>query len=211
MPFTKLLDKGQANKFIMKDLEKFTDEELIKLAKENNAHAVEVLLIRYAKITKNIAHTYFLRGGDMDDLYSAGNIATHKAIFTYNGKAKFSTYVYTCVQNAIFSVIRQSKSQKNKPLYDYISISGQDEDSDPDKTGILIDTAFGPEDKMVQKERLKELTVLIKEKLSKYEFNILKLYVNGYSLPEIASKCKKEYKSVENAMHRIRKKIRAII
>ena len=195
----------------MNNIENLTDEELIALAKENNVYAVEVLLLRHARITKNIAHTYFLRGGDMDDLYSAGTIAIHKAIFSYNGKSKFSSYVYTCVQNAIFSVIRQSKSQKNKPLYDYISISGQDEESDPEKMGILIDTAFGPEEKILNRERLKELTVKIKEILSEYEFTILKLYVNGYSLPEISSKCNKEYKSVENAMHRIRRKIRAII
>ena len=47
----------------------------------------------------------------------------------------------------------------------------------------------------------------VKQALSGYEYDILTTYLEGYSYADIAARVKKNVKSVDNAVQRIRKKI----
>lgn len=183
-----------------------TDEELISLIQQNNSNACEELLTRYKQYVVSWVRAYFLTCGDSEDLVQEGMFAVFSAIYSFNGKSKFKSYAKTCVKNRIYSVIRSSKRLKNQPLDNYISLSGW-ADNDSDKTEIIIDTAFGPEEEFIHNETEKELISLIRHSLSDYEYRILFLYLNGYSYMEIEEKLNKNRKSVDNALQRIRKKI----
>ena len=190
--------------------DKLTDEQLVELARANNTSAIDELFNRYKYIVSSIAHSYFLSGGDTEDLLQEGMLASFKAINTFNGKSSFKSYLYLCVKNRILTVIKSSNRFKNQPLNNYISLSGV-VDGDLDKSEIIIDTDFSPEEKYINIESATELVAKIKDALSEYEYDILTLYLKGYSQKEISEKTNKKDKSVDNALQRIKKKILALI
>ena len=198
-----------------KKLQNMSDEQLLELAKNQDVNAIEQLLERYKYVASAVAHSYFLNGGDAEDLLQEGMIAVFNAINTFNGKASFKSYVYTCVKNKIITLIKQSNRYKNQPLKNahvyqplnnYISFSGFLE-GDADKNELLTDFGFGPEEMIINIEAENELKEIILKTLSEYEHDILVYYLKGYSYREISEKFNKKEKSIDNALQRIRKKI----
>ena len=189
-----------------KKLQNMSDEQLLVLAKNQDINAIEQLLERYKYVASAVAHSYFLNGGDAEDLLQEGMIAVFNAINTFNGKASFKSYVYTCVKNKIITLIKQSNRYKNQPLNNYISFSGFLE-GDADKNELLTDFGFGPEEMIINIEAENELKEIILKTLSEYEHDILVYYLKGYSYREISEKFNKKEKSIDNALQRIRKKI----
>ncbi len=190
--------------------ETLTDEKLFELVNKNDFDAIEILLNRYKNIVDTIIRPYYLIGGDVEDLKQEGMIGLFKAIVTYNGSVLFKTYAYKCVKNRIFTLIKQSNLDKNKPLNNYVSLSGY-VDSDLDKSDIVLDDYYDPEAEYINKENEIELRNNIKKTLSEYEHNILNLFLLGYSYEDIGNKLTKNTKSIDNALQRIRKKLATLI
>ena len=190
------------------EVKKLSDEELVCLAQLKDENAIDELFDRYKYIASAVAHSYFLNGGDAEDLLQEGLVAVFKAITSFNGKSSFKTYVYTCVKNRIFNVIKSSNRYKNLPLNNYLSLSGSlDSDSDSDKNEIIVDKHFGPEEVYINAEAENELKSIIGKVLSKFEYQILVYYLKGYSYREISENIGKKEKAIDNAIQRIRKKI----
>lgn len=187
-----------------------SDEELVVKAQQNDATAIEELLKRYKYVVSAVAHSYFLTSGDKEDLLQEGMCAVFKAITTYNGKANLKSYVYTCVKNRIITIIKNSNANKNKPLYNYISLSNSI-DADIDKSGIIVDSGYGPEETYINEEAAYEFSQKIKRALSEYEYSILSCFLKGYSQKDISEKLMKNEKSIDNALQRIKKKILGIV
>ena len=187
-------------------LEKLTDEELVEKAKDGEVGAVNVLATRYKTLVSAVTHSYFLFGCDSEDLLQEGMIAVINAINSYNGEASFKSYATTCVRNRIFSLIKSFNNLKNKPLNNYVSLSGYP-DGDADKTDMIITKAFGPEEIYINREAIEEHKKSIEKTLSKYEYKILQLFLQGYSYEKIAKMINKNEKSIDNALQRIRKKL----
>ncbi len=188
------------------ELKSMTDEQLVLLAQVKDGSAIDELFNRYKYIASAVAHSYFLNGGDSEDLLQEGLLAIFKAITTFNTKYNFKSYVYTCVKNRILTVITSSNRYKNQPLNNYISLSGTFDD-DIEKNEIIIDNEFGPEETYINIESENELKDIINKCLSSYEHKILFYYLKGYSYREISEKLNKKEKSIDNAIQRIRKKI----
>ena len=188
------------------DLKTMSDEQLVLLAQVKDESAIDELFNRYKYIASAVAHSYFLNGGDSEDLLQEGLLAIFKAITTFNTKYNFKNYVYKCVKNRIITVITSSNRYKNQPLNNYISLSGTF-DNDMEKNEIIIDNEFGPEEIYINTESEKELKAIINDCLSNYEHKILVYYLKGYSYREISEKLNKKEKSIDNAIQRIRKKI----
>lgn len=194
------------------NLSEFTDEELVSLAQNGNGDAKEIVIERNKNLVKSVAHGFFLIGGDKEDLIIEGMIGVSRAVDTYNGKFGFGTYAYKCIRNNIINAIRNANRSKNIPLNNYISLTGfSDSDSDTDKTEIIIDAAIDPETEYINKESAEELKSKIKQSLSKLESEILSMYLNGDSYQEIGRKLGKNVKSVDNAVQRIRNKVKQIV
>ena len=180
-----------------------TDEELAVKAKSDGS-AFEKISERYKKAVKSCARKYFLVGGEEDDLIQEGTIGLFKAITTYDGVTSFKAYALLCIKSGIISAVRKSTSNKNKALNYYIPIYIDD---DGDKTSYIKGEISDPEEEYVNSEVAKEFMASVKKALSSYEYEILRLYLYGYSYDEIAKSQGKEVKSVDNAVQRIRKKI----
>ena len=187
-----------------------SDEELIKLANDGDSEAMESVILRYRQLVTAIAHSYFLSNGDTEDLVQLGQIAVFKAITTFNGKAEFKFYVYKCIKNAVITAIKNSNALKNQPLNNYISLTGYFDDSQ-DKNELFADDKSDPEQSILNSESESELNDKIRLLLSKYENEILSLYLKGYSYTEIGVKLNKNTKSIDNALQRIKSKLLVLL
>lgn len=187
----------------MENYASFSDENLAVLAR-TDALALETLIERYKKAVKRTARQYFLAVGEEDDLIQEGTIGLFKAINTFDGVSTFKNYAFTCIKSGIISAVRKSTSGKNKPLIYYVPIYvGEDEDKNSLIKGEVVD----PEEEYINSEAAREFMERVKAALSGYEYQILTLYLDGYSYADIAKLKGKNAKSVDNAVQRIRKKI----
>ncbi len=182
-----------------------SDEQLINLSKNGDNKAMDAIIRRYDRQINNIVRKYIYAGND--DLYQVGALGLYSAINNYDGVSKFENFAYTCINNAIRSELRKNKSKKNQPLIDYVPLTGYS-DGDTDKIAILVDSSMGPEDVCLDNERKKEIEKSIEESLSELEYNILALFLQDYSYTEIGARIGKDDKTVDNALQRIRKKLR---
>lgn len=185
-----------------------TEEQLVARSKESE-ECIEELLSRYKQTIQAIARRYFLSNGDVEDLIQEGNLGLVKAVKSYNGSVPFKNYAYICINSMMLTAIKKSQNKKNMPLANYISLSGSESD-DVDKNAIMLDESFDPEQTYINTEDKNELIEKIKNSLSKMEYEILVLYLEGCSYIEIAKKTGKNNKSIDNAIQRIKNKVRVI-
>ena len=175
-------------------------------AAEISEQALAELLKRYKNVVSSVARGYFLSGGDTDDLLQEGMIGVFRAIASYNGSSAFRPYAYKCIKTGIISAIKRSNANKNKPLNNFVSLSVYD-GNDADKNELMRGEVFNPEEAYINMESEKELIRVIKQTLSKLEYEVLSLYLQGFSYADIAAKTNKNVKSVDNTVQRIRNKL----
>jgi len=180
---------------MFKDL---TDENLIVEIKLGNKDAEEYLIRKYKKIVSDITRSYFAKGSDKDDLLQEGMIALYKAINDYSDDKNtlFKTYASVCIKNHIINVIRKSIAHKNEPLNEYLEL---------DEVEMKI--RDNPESILVAKDYLQYL----ENSLSSLELKVLDMYLEGSSYKDIAKKLNKQDKAIDNALQRIKTKLKNIM
>ncbi len=194
------------------EAEQYTDEELIKLSKNEDGYYTELLLERYRNFVRSKTRTYFLIGADKEDIIQEGMIGLYKAIRDYkpNSGATFRSFAELCVTRQIITAIKKATRQKHIPLNSYISLNKPIYDDENER--ILLDTFIGknilnPEEIMLDKERFFDIESKLSQNLSKLELKVLRKYLEGKSYTEIAVQINKSEKSIDNALQRIKKKI----
>ncbi len=190
--------------------EELSDEELASLAQNNDEMAVNTLLKKYKSLVNQIARSYFLTGGDMEDIVQEGMIGLYKAIMHFKNtkSASFKTFASTCIKNQVQSAVRVASSEKNKVLSSAIPIIDQLNSDEEDEKEIIFPSDLpSPDEKLIEKESLKEIMTKIKETLSSLELKVLTLYLKGYSYNEIAKISNLNKKSIDNALTRIKNKL----
>lgn len=183
-----------------------SDEELVVKAQLKDSAAMDELIARYKSFVKKCVRPYFLVGGDTEDLIQEGMVGVFRAVETFNGKSSFRAYVYSCVKNGIITLIKKYNSEKNKPLNGFISLSGDDDTA----REVAASATEDPETRFLDLEAESELIESMKNILSRFEFTVFRLFLDGYSYAEISDKLKKNEKSIDNALQRIKKKVDAV-
>ena len=185
----------------------YSDNELIIQSRNGNEFAEETLAKRYVKLVRICARQFFLVGGDGEDLIQEGMLGLLNAIRRYDpqGGASFKTYAERCIRNRLLTAVEMDNRLKNDPLNRGISLELLESDNENLGSG---DVSFSrwPEDVILERERQREMKKEYVKLLSKYEMDVLKLYLNGLSYAEIANELGKTEKSIDNAVQRIRKK-----
>ncbi len=184
------------------------DDELCCLAKEGDNNAYNVLEQRYKGLIIKLARSFFIYKGGEEDLVQEARLGFLGAVRSYNKKSQFPAFAKLCIKNSIISAIRKNNKITTKLLNLSISLSGN-EDDDIDKSEIIA-SFDDPEMEYINKESLKELTKKVTLSLSDLENEILNLYLSGLSYLDVAKKLNKNEKSVDNAIQRIRKKIKNV-
>ena len=186
-----------------RELVQMTDEELCLALQKGDSAAGDVLAYRYRRLVRSCAHPYFLAGGDSEDLLQEGMFGLIKAMreFRSDREASFQTFAEICIRNRLCSVIRTSRAGKHSPLNESVPLNAFLLDAQPQYSQL------DPEDLLIDREKAAALLNQVRSQLSDLEIRVLDLYMDGYSCGEIAATVGKHYKSVDNAVQRIRRKI----
>lgn len=191
-----------------------SDNELLELInKEKNNDAMETLIKRFGPLVTRQSRSLYIIGADEEDLIQEGMIGLVKAVNDYkaNKGASFKTFAFMCVRRQMLTAINNSNNRKNIPLNHYISIYG---DGNGDYVSPLDEMDGGvitnPEDIMLARLQESDLIKVIESKLSKFEHQVLDEYLTGASYEEIGERLGKTAKSIDNAVQRIRAKLRDV-
>lgn len=197
-----------------KDYKEYSDELLVRMARDGDEKAENFLLKKYKDFVRSKARAYFLVGGDSDDLIQEGMIGLYNAIGHYDESmaSSFMTYAAICINNKLISAVSADGRQKNAPLNGYVSIYSSITDETGEEASlsdVLPDTENINPEAIILNEEQEKLTInRLLGKLSALEKEILSYYMEGMSYSEIAKLIGKTEKSVDNAIQRIRLKMR---
>jgi RNA polymerase sporulation-specific sigma factor len=190
-----------------------TDDELALQAQAGDTRAQAVLIDRYRRFVRAKGRSYFLVGGDSDDVEQEALIGLYKAIRDYqvDRQASFRAFSELCITRQIITAIKTATRQKHQPLNQYVSISGGrpgDESQERSVAETLDDPKLvDPADQVVSAERVANMRTAMSEMLSGLEVEVLRLYVEGKSYQEIGEQLGRHVKSIDNALQRIKRKI----
>lgn len=147
-------------------------------------------------------------------------IGLFKAIRDYDSgrDASFSTFADLCVSRQMYTAVQASSRKKHMPLNTYISLYGGDRSQDGDgneennlMNAIPASLEMSPEELFIDRENVEVLEQAIDKELSTFEKQVLDLYITGMSYNQIARVLGKDGKSTDNALQRIKSKIRRAI
>jgi len=193
---------------------KHSDETLLLLIQKGDQDATEYLLKKYSPLVKKSIRTLYLIGADTEDLSQEGMIGLFKAIQNYEpGRdATFYTYAKICIDRQIYSAIKASNRKKHSPLNSYISLyanAGEGEAELIDNLEAGNDS--NPEHIILDRENTSLFQKNLEAILSKLEKEVLHQYIDGKSYADIGVSLGKSAKSVDNAVQRIREKVKRIL
>ena len=202
----------------MKELKTISDEKLLRQIQSGHDDAMECLLERYRDMVRKEARSFFLAGGDEEDLIQEGMIGLIKAVrdFDVTQKTSFSSFAELCVSRQMYSAIEASNRKKHLPLNSYVSLYEDSEQVGEGRSLPLIDTIESskendPEVLYFGKEYTEAFAEQLKELLSPLENHVLYLHLMGTDYRTIAELLGKSPKSVDNALQRIKTKAQKIL
>ena len=187
------------------DLSVLDDGKLACLVQKGNEDAFDELMSRYIFLIKSKVVDYRNSEIDYDDLLQEGLLGLLNAAKTFDPleKASFKTYAGVCIKRRIHTLCRSATRQKRVPLKNLISLDENEEDFRPEVFN-------NPEEMFIKKEEEELRDFKIKKVLSGLELKVLYMYISGNSYSEISDKLNVTPKSVDNALQRIRKKLKEI-
>lgn len=189
--------------------EAFSDEELIKKLRQGKDDITDYILEKYKPLVRKKTNAMYLIGGETEDLIQEGMIGLFKAIRDYkpDKDASFYHFAELCINRQLYSALEASNRKKHQPLNSYISLSEQ-EHPDAVAAELLVDKESGPEQTVIEQEVWEEYKKRLAQKLSRMENQVLQYYLDGNHYIQIAEMMGKSPKSIDNALQRIRQKIR---
>jgi len=199
---------------VQRQQRELADLQLVVRARNGDGEALEALIRRYTGFVRLKASSYFLAGGDPDDLIQEGLIGLYKAVrdFRHDKETSFRSFAELCVTRQIITAIKTATRFKHSPLNTYISFSntpaGQDSDSDVTLGDALPGpTVDDPSVCVISTEELQSLVFALGTGLSKLEADALKLYLEGSSYEEMAEDLGCDTKTIDNALQRVKRKV----
>jgi RNA polymerase sporulation-specific sigma factor len=191
------------------------DRYLVALAKQGSTDAYDRLLRRYHGFVRLKASSYFLIGGDSDDLIQEGLVGLYKAIRDYrtDRESSFRNFAELCITRQIITAVKTATRNKHSPLNQYVSFSSSPaslDDGEPTLDEILPGPSVNdPVNQVISSEELRSLVACLSSVLSDLESRVLGLYLDGHSYEAVGEKLGCDTKTVDNALQRVKRKVGA--
>ncbi len=137
-----------------------------------------------------------------EDLLQEASVVFYNSILAYDleqNEVEFGLFAKVCIHNALVSQLRVLK----KRAAETVTTTAEDP--------LFVQDSDDPTTKVLEQERLKSVYAVIRKNLSDYEYTVWQLYIAGRSSAGIASLLKTDKRSIDNAIYRIRKKLRALL
>jgi RNA polymerase sporulation-specific sigma factor len=170
-------------------------------------------MLRYHQFVRLKASSYFLAGGDGEDLIQEGMLGLYKAVRDYRDDrlASFRSFAELCITRQIITAIKTATRQKHVPLNGYLSFSQSPSDSEDGECSLADvlpgPSAHDPVNQVISAEEVESLTGCLTTTLSALEGQVLRLYLQGLSYESIAGHVACDCKTVDNALQRIKRKV----
>ena len=195
---------------------RLSDEELIMRLRDGEEPIMDYIIDKYKNMVRSKAKSMYILGADRDDLLQEGMIGLFKAVrdYDFGRDASFSTFADLCVTRQMYTAVQAARRQKHSFLNAYVSLSADaGSDQEDDQEAQLINALASradrnPEEMLIDRENLERLEDYLNRELSPFEKQILELYLTGMSYAEIARVLGKSEKSTDNALQRIKSKIK---
>jgi RNA polymerase sporulation-specific sigma factor len=191
------------------------DLQLVMRARNGDQKALDELIRRYTGFVRLKASSYFLAGGDSEDLIQEGLIGLYKAVRDFSPElSSFRSFAELCVTRQIITAIKTATRFKHSPLNSYVSFSHTPAGQESDGDCTLGDALPGPsvDDPsvcVISTEELQSLVFTLGSGLSKLEADALKLYLEGESYEDMAERLECDTKTIDNALQRVKRKVLA--
>ncbi len=191
------------------------DLQLVMRARNGDQRSLDELIRRYSGFVRLKASSYFLAGGDAEDLIQEGLIGLYKAVRDFSPeKSSFRSFAELCVTRQIITAIKTATRFKHAPLNSYVSFSHTPAGQESDGDCTLGDALPGPsvDDPsvcVISTEELQSLVFTLGSGLSKLEADALKLYLEGESYETMAERLGCDTKTIDNALQRVKRKVLA--
>lgn len=199
--------------------EQYSDEELILRLRDGEEHITDYIMDKYKNLVKSKAKSMYILGADNDDLIQEGMIGLFKAVRDYDSgrDASFFTFADLCISRQMYTAVQASGRQKHAPLNTYISLYSHVSNEEPgsedaELVNVLASRSeLSPEELLIDRENVENLEKTIDRELSSFEKQVLDLYITGMSYVQIAKVLGKDEKSADNALQRIKGKLKRAI
>jgi RNA polymerase sporulation-specific sigma factor len=189
------------------------DLRLVLQARNGNEAALDALIRRYTGFVRLKASSYFLAGGEGDDLIQEGLIGLYKAVrdFRTDKDTSFRSFAELCITRQIITAIKTATRFKHSPLNSYVSFSqapaGQEEGECTLGDALPGPGVDDPAICVISTEELQSLVFCLGTGLSPLENDALRLYLEGNSYEEMAEQLACDTKTIDNALQRVKRKI----
>lgn len=185
------------NNNFVKNYENLPENEIIDLINKGNYELLQVIIDRYYPIICSLVRKYCPENYS-EDAFQEATLALYSAVKAYDSqKSTFSTFATLCIKRSVIAVLKNSKRKKNIP--DELLSSIED---------FEIVDINSPEKIFFDREAYKTFTDSIKLELSALEYQVLECYLAGDKYSDISAKLGLNEKSINNALTRIRKKLK---
>jgi len=189
------------------------DVRLVIRARNGDSGAMDALLRRYHGFVRLKASSYFLAGGEGDDLVQEGLIGLYKAVrdFRSDKDTSFRSFAELCITRQIITAIKTATRYKHAPMNTYVSFShtpaGQEEGDCTLGDALPGPGVDDPAICVISTEELQSLVFCLGTGLSKLESDALRFYLEGLSYEDMAEELGCDTKTIDNALQRVKRKI----
>ena len=199
------------------EYQQYSDEELMMHLRDGEDGIIDFIMNKYKNLVRSKAKSMYILGADGDDLIQEGMIGLFKAIrdFDSGRDASFFTFADLCISRQMYTAVQASRRQQHIPLNTYISLNaatgrndGRNEEDMSLGNILALKSDQSPEEMVIDKENVEQLEKTIEKELSSLEKQVLDLYLTGMSYTQIAKVLGRDEKSTDNALQRIKNKLR---
>lgn len=196
-----------------------TDEELILWYRDGEEDAAAYIMNKYKNLVRKKAGSMYILGADREDLIQEGMIGLFKAVRDYDmGRdVNFYTFADLCISRQMYTAVQASNRQKHLPLNTYISIYSKSMTSEEGMeesnfvNTLTAGTDANPETMVIEQEHREQIENAILKELSEFEKQVFELHLTGMTYTEIAKVLGRDEKSTDNALQRMKSKIRKLL
>ena len=192
------------------------DYELVSQAQELNEDAINILNEKYQPLIQKKCRKYIKylknKGLELEDLYQECILALNDAITNFNelDDVSFYTFQNLCIDRKLVSELVKHNREKNKILNEAVPLEIYEKGKEVNLEDLIQDNKPNPELGIVQEEDLNLLIDNVLSELTDLEEFVFKLKIEGFNYKEISDILDKDEKSIDNAIQRIKQKMKAL-
>jgi RNA polymerase sigma-H factor len=191
------------------------DLALVLRVRNGDRRSLDTLIRRYNGFVRLKASSYFIAGGDSEDLQQEGLIGLYKAVRDYrvDKDTSFRSFAELCITRQIITAIKGATRFKHGPLNGYVSFSHTPAGQDPDTAECTIGETLAasavhdPAVRVISSEGLHALVDVLGASLSALESQVLSRFMEGESYESIGGELGCDAKAVDNALQRVKRKV----